>query len=286
MMEPGNRKLRIASLGSSFAAGPGIPPQIGPRAAMRSGQNYPHLLAQQLNAELTDLTVSGATLLNITVDQQTAPFARETFPTQLSNLPDDADIITVTAGGNDINYIGGMLSDAWAATIPGAITNTLIRGLRALRSAVVSQSPAQTSDPLSPSELADRLGGVLDEIHKRAPKARIFLVEYLAVLGPDTRPGQDIAFNHERLEHHRGVASTLHNAYSLVAESRCDWCERVPVHELSLGHALGSKEPWVGGFDLSSVIRRGPILHPNLDGMNAVAGLLLERVQKDVSYKS
>lgn len=219
----------------------------------------------------------------MTVDQQTPPFSKETFPPQLSNLPEDADTITVTAGGNDINYIGGMLYDAWAATIPGTITNTLIGGFRALRSAVSSQSPVQTSDTLSPSELAERLGGVLDKIHKRAPKARIFLVEYLAVLGPDTRPSQDIAFNQERLEHHRRVASALQNAYFVAAKSRGDWCERVPVHELSLGHALGSKEPWVGGFDLSSVIRRGPILHPNLDGMKAVADLLLARAQKDVS---
>ncbi|KAJ5833350.1 hypothetical protein N7474_001661 [Penicillium riverlandense] len=282
-MESGNKKLHIASLGSSFAAGPGILPQIGPHAAMRSGQNYAHLLAQQLNAELTDLSVSGATLLNITVDQQTAPLSKQTFPTQLSNLPEDVDFITVTAGGNDINYIGGMLYDAWAATIPGAITSALIGGLRALRSAVSSQSSVQTSDPLSPSELAERLGEVLDEIHKRAPKARIFLVEYLAVLGPDTRPSQDIAFDQERLEYHRQIASKLQNAYFIAAKSRGDWCERVPVHELSLGHALGSKEPWVGGFDLSSVIRRGPILHPNLDGMKAVADILLARVQKGVS---
>ncbi|KAF3389558.1 hypothetical protein F1880_003458 [Penicillium rolfsii] len=122
------KELRIASLGSSFAAGPGVPPQIEPRAARRSGQNYPHLLAQQLNAELADLTVSGATLLNITVDPQTAPFSKETFPVQISNLPEDADIVTITAGGNDINYIGGMLYDAWLATLPGAILNTIVQG--------------------------------------------------------------------------------------------------------------------------------------------------------------
>jgi hypothetical protein len=73
------KKLRIASLGSSFAAGPEIPPQIEPLAAMRSGQNYPHLLAQRLNAELTDLSVSGATLLNITVEPQSAPLSEQVF---------------------------------------------------------------------------------------------------------------------------------------------------------------------------------------------------------------
>jgi hypothetical protein len=253
---------------------------------MRSGQNYPHLLAQQLNAELTDLTVSGATLLNITVDPQRAPFSKEIFPTQISNLPQNTDIITITAGGNDINYIGDMVFDAWSATVLGTTVNTLIKGVRALTSAVYSQSPAQPSDPLSPNEMAERLGGVLDDIHKRAPKAHVFVVEYLAVLGPDTRPGQDIPFNQERLEHHRGVASALQKAYSTAVKGRGDWCEIVPVHELSLEHALGSKEPWVGGFDVMSIVRRGPILHPNLDGMKAIANLVLARIQNDRFWES
>ncbi|KAJ5294718.1 hypothetical protein PENANT_c014G07637 [Penicillium antarcticum] len=244
------KKLRIASLGSSFAAGPDIPPQIKPLAAMRSGQNYPHLLAQLLNAELTDLSVSGATLLNIIVEPQSAPLFEHVFPPQISDLPGDADIITVTAGGNDINYIGGMISDACGA-------------------------PMQSPDPLTLDQLAQRLGDVLDELHKLAPKARIYLIEYLAILGPDTQPEQDIPFNQERITHHSGVASLLQHAYSAAAESRRDWCERVPIHELSLGHALGSKEPWVGGFD------GGPLLHPNLAGMKAIADVLFERIRND-----
>ncbi|KAJ5748270.1 uncharacterized protein N7511_009966 [Penicillium nucicola] len=241
------KKLCIASLGSSFAAGPDIPPQIKPLAAMRSGQNYPHLLAQRLNAELNDLSVSGATLLNITVEPQSAPFSDHIFLPQISDLPSNADIITVTAGGNDINYIGGMISDACGA-------------------------PMQLPDPLTIDQLAQRLGGVLDELHKRAPGARIYLVEYLAILGPDTRPDQDIPLGRERITHHSGIASLLQRAYLAAVERRGDWCERVPIHELSLGHALGSKEPWVGGFD------GGPLLHPNLAGMKAVADILYERI--------
>jgi hypothetical protein len=217
---------------------------------MRSGQNYPHLLAQRLNAELTDLSVSGATLLNITVEPQSAPLSEQVFPPQISNLPKDADIITVTAGGNDLNYIAGMISDACGA-------------------------PMQLSEPLTLDKLAQRFGVVLDELHKQAPNARVYLVEYLAILGPDTRPDQDIPFSQERITHHSGVASLLQRAYVAVAGSRSDWCERVPIHELSQGHALGSKEPWVGGFD------GGPLLHPNLEGMKAVADVLFERIRKD-----
>jgi hypothetical protein len=54
----------VASLGSSFAAGPGIGP-VADRAARRSARNYPHLLAARLGAGLTDLTVSGATTATI-----------------------------------------------------------------------------------------------------------------------------------------------------------------------------------------------------------------------------
>jgi hypothetical protein len=143
------KKLRIASLGSSFAAGPDIPPQIEPLAAMRSGQNYPHLLAQRLNAELTDLSVSGATLLNITVEPQSAPLSEQVFPPQISNIPKDADIITVTAGGNDLNYIGGMISDACGA-------------------------PMQLPEPLTLDKLAQRFGGVLDELHLTRGPIKIF----------------------------------------------------------------------------------------------------------------
>lgn len=54
----------VASLGSSFAAGPGIRP-VEHRGALRSARNYPHLLADRLGARLTHLTVSGATTATI-----------------------------------------------------------------------------------------------------------------------------------------------------------------------------------------------------------------------------
>jgi hypothetical protein len=61
-MSPNYR--HVAALGSSFAAGPGIPPIVD-RFALRSGRNYAHVLADRLGERLTDLTVSGATTTNI-----------------------------------------------------------------------------------------------------------------------------------------------------------------------------------------------------------------------------
>ncbi|KAJ5939641.1 hypothetical protein N7466_002775 [Penicillium verhagenii] len=257
------KKLRIASVGSSFAAGPGIPPQIKPFAAGRSGQNYPHLLAKELNADLTDLSVSGATLLNITAEPQVTAYSDAVFPPQILSIPEDADIITITAGGNDIGYIGNMIQDAADATY--------------------SQASLATTTPLFDEEfsLPKRLGDTLDRIHEKAPKARIYVVEYLAILGPCTKPKVDIPFNQERIDHHSRVASRLQNAYAMAVATRSDWCERVPIHQLSLDHALGSQEPWVSGFDLNWMSQGGVVLHPNLGGMQAVAGILLETIRKE-----
>lgn len=272
-------QIHIVSLGSSFAAGPGIPPSVGPRAAFRSGRNYAHILAELLDAKLTDLTVSGSTLLNITTEPQAARFSKHVFPPQVFEIPEDADIITVTAGGNDIQYIGGMMFDAWAATIPGKVVNFIVRVVTTFSSVITRKKNPQPVTTMTTETLAERLGDVLDDIHRRVPKAQIFLVEYLAVLGPCTQPAHDIQFGQDKISHHCEVASRLQKAYAMAAESRTGWCERVPVHRLSLEHALGSRDPWVGGFGLRMLMRRGPVLHPNSTGMNAVANILFSRIK-------
>jgi lysophospholipase L1-like esterase len=110
------RYQHIAALGSSFAAGPGIDPIID-QSAMRSGRNYPHLLAEQLGAQLTDLTVSGATTATILSEPQVTLDGTQ-FAPQIDSLPADADLVTVTAGGNDLGFIGSMLVTAWQLADP------------------------------------------------------------------------------------------------------------------------------------------------------------------------
>ena len=90
----------VAALGSSFAAGPGIEP-VADTGAMRSGANNAHLLATTLGADLTDLTVSGATTANI-LDEPQLSRTGVRYPPQVSGLPAEADLVTVTAGGNDL----------------------------------------------------------------------------------------------------------------------------------------------------------------------------------------
>ncbi|KAK5994048.1 hypothetical protein PT974_07488 [Cladobotryum mycophilum] len=281
-----HRPLHIVGLGSSFAAGPLISPQVGPSAARRSGRNYAHSLAGYLAGTLVDISASGATLLNITVEPQHIRFPRRhTFPPQISQIPECAGIITLTAGGNDIGYIGDMTLDALSATLAGKIFAVMLRALRFVGLVSRRTVSEDTAPLMSAEELSIRLGDTLDMIHAKAPKAHVFLVEYLAVLGPSTRPFKDVPFTQERIDYHRAVASKLQQAYVLAAESRKDWCDRIPVHEASQGHALGSDDPWVGGFGFFSLFWENsrPVFHPNAVGMGAIAKMLLERIGRQVS---
>jgi lysophospholipase L1-like esterase len=256
------KRLHVAALGSSFAAGPGIPPQIN-RMAGRSGNNFAHILASRLGADITDLTVSGATLYNILFEPQVR--GKTTFEPQLSELPSDADIVTVTGGGNDIGYIGGIMTDALKGTFLGWLLSWVL--------------PFPTANPVTAEEATRRFIEVIDKIREKAPKSRIYLVEYLCLLGLETRPGIDINLTEERFRYHQYVAEQLSTVYKLAAEARPD-CEVIPVHEKSRDHGLGSKEPWVEGFSLG-ILWQGNPFHPNLEGMQAVADMIYERVKED-----
>ncbi|CAD0114369.1 unnamed protein product [Aureobasidium uvarum] len=258
--------VRIVNLGSSFSAGPGIPPQVN-TAAGRSGANFAHLLAKRLDADLTDLSVSGATLLNITETPQVA--GDRTFEPQIQGVPADADIVLVLGGGNDMSYVGGLFMEhTWMMT-----AFSLMNRLKGV-------SSPNMPPPTDKEEVIRRYGRVLDAIHAKAPKARVIVVEYLTLLGPDTKPVIDVPSNAERLKHHRAVAAELQSATSKAVESRADWCELIPMAELSQGHGIGSAEPWVFGCTAMEQLTGKTWYHPNGEGMKAVANVLYECIHE------
>ncbi|KAI2613949.1 SGNH hydrolase [Hypoxylon fragiforme] len=260
--------LRITSLGSSFAAGPSIPPCVNEPAG-RSGANFACLLSQRLGATLTDLTVAGATLPNLTTDAQERGGC--VFPPQIEGLPADADVVLVLGGGNDIGYIGGLFEDTLAASWLDALFGSVLAYVRGEGGA-----PLATTT-LDVAGLAARYAGVLDEIHAKAPRAHVLVVEYLTMLGPDTRPGQDVSFGADRVAHHKSVCATLLDATSRAVEGRDQWCHLVSVGKPSEAHAIGSPDPWVSGFTWK-LFYSGGAYHPCAEGMRAVAKIIYDRM--------
>jgi lysophospholipase L1-like esterase len=269
--------MHIAALGSSFAAGPSIPPQTS-AAARRSSNNYASLLSRSIpNSKLTDLSSSGATLLNVLSEPQETLLA--TIPPQLDGLPSDVDVVTLTAGGNDLGYSAGMIADAARLTVEDeGLLGMMLEGMGLKRDAADDSGPMGVSK----EEVAERFVAVIDAILARAPQAKIFLVEYLAVFGDETVVADDQPLPSDKVAFYRGLAGDLKAAYALAAEQRKGMgVEVVSVADLSEreGHALGGKEPWVTGYTVEGLMRGGTPFHPNAEGHRGVAAVLGERVR-------
>lgn len=256
-------RLKIVALGSSFAAGPGIEPIID-KSAMRSGRNYAHLLASKLDADLTDLTVSGATLKNVLNEVQETRGKR--FEPQLDGLPTETDIVTLTAGGNDLGYSFGMLCDS-ALAYSGPL-----QGLLRWR----FPHPVTSLDG---EALKERFVAVIDRIREIAPKAKVYLIQYLSVFGDVSKPGSGIPLSAQQIQQYRDLDAVLVEAYNAAAQAR-PGVELVAMSKESRGHEVGGTEPWMEGFTLSMIFRGVMPYHPNLAGHEAVASALLDRISR------
>jgi lysophospholipase L1-like esterase len=263
-MTPPPTYLHIAALGSSFAAGPGIDPIVD-RAAGRSARNYPHLLAEALGAHLTDLSVSGATTATL-VDQQQRMLAR-TFPPQLDGVPADADLVTITAGGNDLNYALSLLKAGWGGWFQTrGVTRALGRRL--------SRNPLPQVGDAEIDKAADGLARVVAAVRTKAPGARILLVDYLTVIGNDSEPSPELPFEAQVIDGFRTIGLQLAEAFEAAASQ--SGAELVKITALSASHGVGSAEAWITGFEPR--LRGYVPYHPNAVGMRAVADELVRVV--------
>lgn len=248
--------LTVVSLGSSFAAGPVIPPVVDADAG-RSGRNYPHLTAARLGAELVDLTVSGATTATILDEPQTT-ITGKVYRPQIQGVPRNADVVTVTAGGNDLDYTGSMLFAAFRRLDPRHPLNRHLAprfpdGLR---------EPSEATVEAAESGLVR----IVDEVRGRTAEARVVLVDYLTVIG-----GADSGaawFDDAERDLFLRMRTALEGAHVRAAER--SGAELLRVSELSRDHCLGSSDPWVRGL-LSDPASCAASFHPNALGMERVA---------------
>lgn len=144
--------LEYVALGDSYSAASGVLPP-DPSAApqcLRSTANYPNVVARAIGAQLTDVTCGGADTTDYFEPQY------DGVPPQLDAVTADADLITMTIGGNDsgvfINSIvacgvaglstagqGSPCKDRYGKSFERTVRTTtypsLVRALRAVRAA-------------------------------------------------------------------------------------------------------------------------------------------------------
>ena len=252
---------RYVALGSSMAAGPGIRPSAdgAPFRAGRSARNYPHLVAEQLGLDLVDVTYSGATTANVLTDPQNGA------PPQVAALDGSEDLVTVTIGGNDAGYVPLLM----AAGLPRIVRSLPLLG------GVVREMLDPTARDRALVEVAESLKEVGRALRQRSPRAQVLFVDYLTLLPPagtaappltdvDVALGRRIADTMERLT---GEAA---------ADTGCAW---VRAAEASREHHAWSLLPWTTKFGLPLPGRPAP-LHPNAEGMRAVADLVVAQIPR------
>jgi lysophospholipase L1-like esterase len=232
-------------------------------AAMRSEKNYAHQLAERLGARLVDLTVSGATTANI-VDMPQQMGEGIEYPPQIDGIPADADVVTITAGGNDLLFAPAMLYVAWSNVDPGSPIVPLLE----------SMVPDGIPRPTEPTvEDATRgLVQVVERARAKANSSRVLLVDYLHVL--DSASSSATPFADEEVPQLLLIQSAIDQIFRDAAART--GAELVLASSLSVGHALGSPDPWVQPFHPNLAETAGSF-HPNEAGMTAIA-TELERV--------
>jgi len=236
---------RYVAMGSSYAAGPGIttPADSPPTRCARSHDNYAHQVARRLGLDLVDVSCSGATTADVLG-------AWRELPAQVEAVTPDTTLVTITIGGNDLNYVGDLNAASCRAT--GGV------------------DCAAVTVPSAADYAADEQGlhAIVREIRKRAAGARIVFVEYPVVL-PAAGTCATAPMTPDAADGLRTTAARLAALTDSVAKA--ENIDLVPFATRSAGHDACAADPWMAGYLDASGGRAKVPYHPNLEGMTAEA---------------
>jgi lysophospholipase L1-like esterase len=252
------------ALGDSYTAGPLIPvQQPDPFGCLRSDHNYPHLVAPALGLPVfRDVSCSGATTDDMTHPQNVTPGPN---PPQFSALDRDTRIVTITTGGNDIGFTE-IIRNCGSLTPFGhpCQDRYVVNGQDEISRRIATTAP--------------KVAAVIQGVHQRSPKARVFFLPYLDVL-PETGNGcwpqmpiasDDVPYLRAKEHELNGMIATQAAANGAVF---------VDAFTASIGHdacQLPTPNRWVE--PIVPVFPAAPV-HPNQFGMQGTAAVVLASIQ-------
>ncbi|WP_328611284.1 SGNH/GDSL hydrolase family protein [Amycolatopsis sp. NBC_00345] len=239
------------AVGDSFAAGPLIPHQTG-GSCLRSSSNYPARLAATLKvATFTDVTCSGA--------------ATTSLASQYPALNANTDLVTLTIGANDAGLFQAVLN--CVNILPQPIGTPC----KARYTAGGTDQLAAAVDAAAPA-----IGAAINQIHLRAPNAKVIVTTYADYI----RPGgcwnpvitPILSVDGDYLQN---VIDRLGTRISEQAAAH--HATFVDFRGPGVGHDVCASEPdrWVEPLLPGSPA--API-HPNAQGMTAFAGIIASKL--------
>ena len=250
------RAADYVALGDSYAAGPVIPNQIAPFGCLKSDHNYAHLAAPTIGMALKDATCSGATTEDMTEAQSTE---LGSVPPQFDSLSAETTRVSLTIGGNDIGF---------SEIIESCVT------VNPFSTPCKDKYTAGGKDQIAEriAATAPKVDAVLDGIATRSPSARVFVVNYAAIL-PETGfgcwPQMPLGFGD--VPYLRAKEKELNSM--LATQAAANGATLVNWDNASIGHdaCKGSSTRWV-----EPLVPTNPAapVHPNLAGMTGAAAIL------------
>jgi lysophospholipase L1-like esterase len=259
---------RYVGLGDSAASGPVIPNQIpAPLGCWRSDHNFAHVVAQSLAVSLKDVSCSGARTDHVWGPQDVFLGPN---PPQLDALSNDARRVTLQFGGNDIGF--GEIVDACTTASPFG------HPCRDRYAPNWPDGPDVLADRIAAT--APKIAAVIQAVRSRAPRARVLVVGYAAILPhTDTDPDTvhdgcwpQVAIAWEDVPYLRATHEALNKM--LRQQAGLNTATYVDSYAASVGRdaCRSTSVRWV---EPSVPINLAAPLHPNARGMRGVAAAVL-----------
>lgn len=251
--KPSDRAQYVA-LGSSFAAGKGLGTRSAnsPFLCGRGADNYPSQVARQIDLALTDVSCGGATAAHVLRGGQL--FQRA----QVDAINADTQLITLTVGGNDVAYVGDLMtlaargSQSWVGVAARFFSN---------QPRAVSQRDF--------AGVTRDIAAIVATARQRAPRAQIIVVTYPAILPPNGTCKR-LGLNAAEVTQMRAVSDRLAEATRLAASAT--GARLVDMDRMGVEHHACAKIPWVNGWEDPDTTA----FHPTAAGAAAIARGVIE----------
>lgn len=240
---------RYVSMGSSYAAGPGVGILDAASAGCgRSQSNYARTVARRHQLDLADVACSGATTENILLKGQHG------FPAQIEAVTPDTRLVSILIGGNDIAYVGNLFGLSCRADG---------------KTACDVKDEAQVGQLLA--ALPDKLDRVIDAVRRRAPDARIVMVGYLPAVPENGKACAALPLAPADAKRMHDTTVRLTQVFDTTAARK--HIDIIHAASLGSGHDACTAQPYITGYHPARMPGwKDPVgYHPTQAGMDAVA---------------
>ena len=230
-------KTKYIALGDSYAAGQGAGPYQDD-TCYRSENTYSELAADVKDIRLVrNAACSGKT-------------TQEVVSTQLRQLNRSTELVTITAGGNNLGF--GTIVTSCGSAEPALV-------------AACGEASATAAGKISSGQLAGEVAAMIRSVQAAAPNAKIVVTGYPRLFDPVEATHPMASFIAQATLLADGLNWSLANAAE-ATDTKKHRVQFVDVRDAFAGHGIYSEVPWINGAIPASP---ADSFHPNAEGYEA-----------------